>query len=54
MFNDNNTYDDAIIYSLLNSSITFAASCKVTFNNNSGSAIYILKALILHLWEVQL
>ena len=40
MFNDNIAYLNGIIYSNFNSSITFAASCKVTFNNNFGSAIY--------------
>ena len=40
MFNDNIAYLDGLIYSNINSSITFAASCKVTFNNNFGSAIH--------------
>ena len=38
IFNDNNA-SRSIISANLNSSITFAASCKVTFNNNSGPVI---------------
>ena len=43
MFNKNGAFPNGIIYSNVNCTIIFAASCKVTFNDNSGSVIHSSK-----------